>query len=100
MSDIPLAIATAGAPLVAYFTGKRVLTVRVEPEGISYARGRENLQWTSATWSNVAGADAKIRTYRGRTSYWIEIEFNDNRGKLKIPQSITDYAGFAICWRA
>lgn len=90
---IPLAIATAIALLVAYFTGKRVLTVRVEPEGISYARGRENLQWTSALWSNVVGATQKSRTYRGNKIYWIEIEFSDNRKKLKIAQSITDYAG-------
>ncbi len=90
---VPLAIATPIAFLVAYFTRKRVLTVRVEPDGISYARGRENLQWTSATWSNIAGVTQKSRTYRGNTTYWIEIEFNDNRRKLKIPQSITDYAG-------
>ena len=90
---IPLAIATPIAFLVAYFTRKRVLTVRVEPEGISYARGRENLQWTSATWSNIVGVTQESRTYRGKTTYWIEIEFNDNQRKLKIPQSITDYAG-------
>ncbi len=90
---IPLAIATACALLVAYFTGKRVLTVRVEPEGISYAQGRENLEWTSALWSNILGATQKSRTYRGNTTYWIEIEFSDNRKKLKIGQSITDYAG-------
>ena len=90
---IPLAIATASALLVAYFARKRVLTVRVEPDGIAYARGRENLQWTSATWSNTVGVTQKSRTYRGKTTYWIEIEFNDNRRKLKIPQSITDYAG-------
>ena len=90
---IPLAIATPIASLVAYFTRKGVLAVRVEPDGISYARGRENQQWTSATWSNIAGVTQQSRTYRGRTSYWIEIEFNDNQRKLKIPQSITDYAG-------
>lgn len=90
---VPLAIATPIAFLVAYFTRKRVLTVRVEPEGISCARGRENPQWTSVTWNNVAGVTQKSRTYRGNTAYWIEIEFSDNRTKLKIPQSITDYAG-------
>ncbi len=90
---IPLAIATPIAFLVAYFTRKRVLTVRVEPDGIAYARGRENLQWTSATWSNIVGATQNSRTYRGKTYYWIEVEFNDNQRKLKIPQSITDYAG-------
>jgi hypothetical protein len=90
---IALAVVSAIAFLSAYFTGKRVLTVRVEPEGISYARGRENVQWTSAVWSNVVGVTQKSRTHRGKKIYWIEIEFSDNRRKLKIGQSITDYAG-------
>jgi hypothetical protein len=33
-----------GVP-AAYFTGKRLLTVRVDPGGIAYARGRGDLQW-------------------------------------------------------
>jgi len=89
---IALAIAAAIALLIAYFVGKRVLTVRVEPEGISYARGRDNPQWVSATWSNIIGVTQKSKTYRGNTTYWIEIQFNDNRRKLKIPQSMVDYA--------
>ena len=93
LSNIPLAIATAGALLVAYFTGNRVLTVRVEPEGISYARGRENLQWTSATWSNVAGATQKSRTIAAERPIGSKSSSMTTRGKLKIPQSITDYAG-------
>lgn len=87
-----LAIAAVVAILVAYFTGKRVLTVRVEPEGISYARGRGNLQWTSAIWGNIAGVTQKSRNYRGNKTYWIEITFSDGRSKLKITQSITGYA--------
>ncbi len=90
---VPLAIATPIAFLAAYFTRKRVLAVRVEPDGISYARGRENLQWTSATWSDIAGVTQISRTVRGNKFYWIEIEFSDNRRKLKIGPSITDYAG-------
>ena len=67
--------------------------MRVEPDGIAYARGRENLQWTSATWSNIVGVDTKIPHLSRQNHYWIEVEFNDNQRKLKIPQSITDYAG-------
>jgi hypothetical protein len=90
---IELAIATAIALLVIYIIGKRVLTVRVEADGISYARGRENMQWTSAVWSQMNGITQKSKTYRGNRTYWIEIKFSDGRKKLKIGQSITDYAG-------
>jgi hypothetical protein len=86
-----LAIAAVVALLVAYFTGKRVLTVRVEPDGISYARGRNNPQWTSTIWGDIAGVTQKSRTYRGNTTYWVEITFADGRSKLKISQSITGY---------
>ncbi len=88
-----LGILTAIAFLAAYFAGRRVLTVRVESEGISYARGRENIEWVSAIWSNVLAVNQRSKTYRGSTTYWTEIEFNDGRGKLKIPQSMVDYAG-------
>ena len=33
----------------------------------------------------------KSRTYRGNTTYWIELEFNDKRKKLKIEQTIEGY---------
>jgi hypothetical protein len=89
---IALAITTAIALLAAWFTGKRVLTVRVESEGIAYARGRGNPQWTSTTWDQILGIMPKSVTNRGNQRSWIEIVFDDDRKNLKIPQSITDYA--------
>jgi len=80
------------AGLVTYLVRKRLLTVRVDSEGISYARGRENLQWISAVWSDILSMAQKSRTYRGNTTHWIEIEFNDSRKKLKIGQSLVGYS--------
>jgi hypothetical protein len=88
---IILAIMAAIALTAAYFTGKSLLTVRVETNGISYARGRGDLQWRNAAWSDILVFRQKSRTYRGSTSYWIELEFNDKRKKLKIGQSIEGY---------
>ena len=86
-----LAVGVTAAILAAYFTRKSVLTVRVETGGISYARGRGELQWLNAAWSDISLFTQKSRTYRGNTSYWIELEFHDNRKKLKIGQSIEGY---------
>jgi hypothetical protein len=99
MSSIPmdflcidLAITTAMAPLVTYFIGKYVLTVRVEPDGLSYKRGLHNQRWMSAGWSNILRVTQKSRTIKGNKKYWIEIELDD-RPNLKIEQYIVDYAG-------
>ncbi len=75
----------------AYFTGKSVLTVRVDTGGISYARGRADLQWLNAAWNDISMFRQKSRTYRGNTTYWIELEFKDQRKKLKISQSLEGY---------
>jgi hypothetical protein len=87
-----LAIAAGAALTVAYFTGKNVLTVRVCSNGIFYARGRGRLLWLNATWSDIRLLTERSSTYRGNTTYWIEIQFNDNRKRLKIGQSIQGYA--------
>ena len=55
-------------------------------------RGRGDLQWLNAAWSDIRLFTQKSRTYRGSTTYWIELEFNDNRKKLKIGQSVEGYA--------
>ena len=88
---IIMAITAAIAIPSAYFTGKSLLTVRVDTNGISYARGRDDLQWLNAAWSDIRRFTQKSRTYRGNTSYWIELEFSDNRKKLKIGQTIVGY---------
>ena len=50
---IIMAITAAIALPAAYFTGKSLLTVRVDTNGISYARGRGDLQWLNAAWSDI-----------------------------------------------
>ncbi|MGO8814936.1 MAG: hypothetical protein ACLQVG_09815 [Terriglobia bacterium] len=86
-----IAITVAIALPVAYFTGKSVLTVSVDTNGFSYARGRGDLQWLNAAWTDILHLSQKSRTYRGNTTYWVEVEFNDRRKKLKISQSIGGY---------
>ena len=86
-----MAIAVAIALPAAYFTGKSLLTVRIDTHGISYARGRGDLEWLDAAWSDILQFREKSRTYRGSTTHWIELEFKDQRKKLKIAQSIEGY---------
>jgi len=86
-----LATGAAIALFAAWSRRKSLLTIRVEPTGISYTRGRDDLQWLTANWSDMLFTQ-KSRTYRGNTSYWIELEFHDHRKKLKIDQTVEGYA--------
>jgi len=88
---IIVAIGAAIALPAAYFTGRSVLTVRVDTHNISYARGRGDLQWLNAGWGDILLFTQKSRTYRGTTRHWMELEFKDNRKKLKIAQDILGY---------
>lgn len=85
-----LAVAVAIALALAYFSGKNVLTIRVASDGISYVRGRDNLQWLNAAWSDIVWK-LKSSQYRSGTRYRIELEFKDKRKKLKIDQSHKAY---------
>jgi hypothetical protein len=89
---IVLAIMAGIGLTIARFTRKNILTVRVNSNGLSYARGRGDLQWVDTAWSDIHGITEKSRTYRGNTTYWIEVEFNDGRKKLRIAQTTQDYA--------
>lgn len=77
--------------IAAYFTGRSVLTVRVDTNSISYSRGRGDLQWLSAGWNEILNLTEKYRTYRDSTRYWLELQFRDNRKKLKLTQTIEGY---------
>ena len=79
------------AAICAYFTGAYLLTVRVDADSISYARGRGDLQWFTARWGDVLQATQKSRTYRGTRREWVELEFKDMRKKLKLRESIVGY---------
>jgi hypothetical protein len=90
---IGLPITVAIALPSSYLIGKKVLSVRVESEGIAYARGRGNPQWTSAPWDQVAAITPKSNTYRGHTTNWIEIMFYELDTIKIIDERITDFAG-------
>jgi hypothetical protein len=87
-----LAAGCVGAAATAYLVAKNALTVRLEPGGMSYMRGQKTTEWTSFRWDEVLSVVQKSRTYRGSTSYWIEIEFKDDRKKIKINKNTEGYA--------
>jgi hypothetical protein len=89
---ISLAIMGTIAILAAFFTGRSAMTVRLEANGISYARGRGDLHWITFAWGEIRLLTEKSRTYRGTIRRWLQIEFRDNRKKLKLSQDIEGYA--------
>lgn len=86
-----LGVGVAIGGIAAYFARRRALTIRVESQGFSYAHGRGDLQWLNANWSDILVLTEKSRTYRGSTRYWMEVEFKDNRKKLRLTQVIEGY---------
>jgi hypothetical protein len=88
---IILGIGAVIALICAYFTGRALLTVRVDANGISYARGRGDLQWITAAWADILLLSQKSRTYRGTRREWVELEFKDMRKKLKLQENIEGY---------
>jgi hypothetical protein len=88
---VTLAIAMGVAVASAYSAGKSALTIRIDPGGFSYMRGRDDADWTTAAWEEVVTVVEKSRKNRGTTTYWIEIKFKDGRKKLKVPTSTVYY---------
>ncbi|HMD38222.1 MAG TPA: hypothetical protein VKH15_03010 [Candidatus Acidoferrum sp.] len=86
-----LGVATVIGLIAAYFTGRSVVTVRVDSNSLSYARGRGDLQWLTVGWSEILKLTEMSRTYRGSTRYWLQLQFRDNRKKLKLGQDIQGY---------
>jgi hypothetical protein len=85
-----LAVSVLLVPVVLIYTRKNVLTIRVTPEGLSYARGRDNLQWAQVPWSSIVKLSE--RSYKG--NYWIEIKIQDQWGKIKLNKNaMADYPG-------
>ena len=61
-----VAIVVALSLIAAYFTGKNVLTVRVDANTLSYARGRGDLQFLTVAWADIAQLAEKSQTSRGK----------------------------------
>ncbi len=77
--------------MVASITRMRVVTVRVDSGGISYARGRGNLQWVSKRWTDVLSVRAKAWwSLRGGRWAWLEVKFADAK-KLRLPEDTVNY---------
>lgn len=80
--------------LVALITGtimrRRVVTVRLDADGIALARGRGEPRWVEARWPDLRGAAARSRTYRGNVTRWLEIITPDSR-VWKVPSTSIGY---------
>lgn len=78
------------ALIVALYVRSSVVSVRIDADAISYAKGRGEPQWITARWSELKGAVVKSETYRGTTIECVELIFPDGKTR-KIPSSVIDY---------
>jgi hypothetical protein len=82
---IELGIGVVLAITIALVVRACVVTLRVDKEGIAYARGRRReLRWTTARWRDLQNAVVNSMTYRGTTSTWVELTWPDGR-KRRFP---------------
>jgi hypothetical protein len=83
--------AIIAALTVAAWVRATMVTVLVEDDSISFARGRRASRWIKARWSELRDVRVMSRTHQGTTTEWIQVVLPDGK-KLKIPESITDYS--------
>jgi hypothetical protein len=82
---IEMAIGLVLALTAALGVRASVVTLRLDEQGIAYARGRRReLRWTTARWRDLKNAVVNSMTYRGNTSTWVELTWPDGR-KRKFP---------------
>jgi hypothetical protein len=90
MIVIVSALSVVAAPFAARRAGRNVLSLRVEQDGFSFARGRGQLQWTHVSWSDVTVRE-KERDDEGSKKRWMEITFKSGLPGLTIhPHSLAD----------
>jgi hypothetical protein len=82
---IEVGIGLVLALTVALVVRASVVTLRLDDQGIAYARGRRReLMWTPARWEDLQSATVQSMTYRGNTSTWVELTWPDGM-KRKFP---------------
>jgi hypothetical protein len=83
-------IGVLGGLLAAWYARSSLVTVRIDSETISYAKGRGELQWITARWAELKHAAVKSQTHKGTTTQWVELIFPDSKTR-KIPSDVIDY---------
>ena len=68
-----------------------VVTVRIDADTLSLAKGRGEPRWNTARWADLKSALTKSRTYKGTTTEWVEVQFPDGKTR-KIPAGVEGFA--------
>ncbi len=70
------------ALLVTYCARIAGVSVRVDDDTISHAKGRGEPRWVTARWADLRGIVKKSQTYRGSRREWLEVEFPDGKKRV------------------
>jgi hypothetical protein len=87
---VMVAVGVLIAAIAAFAVRASVLTILVDNDGLSYARGRGTLNWIAKKWADLLDAQCKSRTYKGKRSEWVVLKFSDQKN-LKITEQIKGY---------
>ncbi|HEX4123911.1 MAG TPA: hypothetical protein VHY37_04230, partial [Tepidisphaeraceae bacterium] len=72
-----------------------MVTVQVDADTLSVAKGRGEPQWLTARWPDLRSAVTKSSTYKGTRTEWLEVEFPDGQKRtIRDPQARQAIATF------
>ncbi len=77
--------------LFVWIVSKRVITVKVEAETLSYAKGRGTPRWIQAAWRDVVSVTPKSRKVRHGVNEWLEVVFPGGKKQNFTNTNVTDF---------
>ena len=78
--------------LAAWAVRRTVVTLKIDADSISVAKGRGEPKWITAAWGDLKDAACKSRTYQGNRTEWVEVVFPDGKKRKFYENYLPDYA--------
>lgn len=85
------AIGVLIALFVAWCVRRSLVTMKLDAEGIAFAKGRGALRWVTARWADLQEVEVKERTHKGTRIEWVEIRFPDGKRRYFSENTVDDY---------
>lgn len=78
--------------LVVWLVRRTIVTLKIDADSLSVAKGRGVPQWLTASWAELKGAACKSRTYKGNRTEWVEVIFPNGKKYKFYENYLPEYA--------
>jgi|GEM_PF-3086327 len=79
------------ALFVVWCVRRALVTMKLDADGIAFAKGRGELNWVTARWADLREVEVKERVYKGNRTEWVEITFPDGKRRYFSENTVDDY---------